>query len=168
EIPYLRPFKHVGERCTRFELERYVAFAEPHRRRLIGRVDLDVPHDFVLQNTAYRLSETDERRYRDFDARWDACTGSLGSGAGPDGLHLGGERRTNAWLAIAVGQSAHDEVAHRDEVCEAVATPKELRGINRQDHLAEGQRFRASCKENFAAVGRSQPPANPPIVEVHG
>src|SRR5262249_9314459 len=103
-----------------------------------------------------------------FDIRRDAYTGTPNTGFGCDGLHFGGERRANTRLPVAVSQAAHDEVAHRDEAFKAVAAPKEFRRIDRQGHLAERQLFRAAFEENFATVGRRQPPANPPIVKVHG
>ena len=78
------------------------------------------------------------------------------------------QRRADARLAVAVAETTHLELGHRDEATQAVPAPDELLRVDGEGERAEGQRLPARLQEDVVPVRRGQPEGQAEVVEVGG
>ena len=165
-VPDRRALELVGEGRRGLQLERHVAPPDLRRRRRVGRVHLDPSAQVPRGDARDTSSIRSESRHGYLEPRWDSLARLLGLGPLAGRLQLGGERRAEAVLTVAVEEAADLELAEGDEPRHAIAGPEERLVVHADLDPTEGQRPRARLEHDGRLLGSRQPLGQPKIVEV--
>ena len=156
-VPHRRALEGVGERRRRIELERHRVSVDLHGRGFVGRIELEPAPEAAVRDAVHGVVEAHEDRHRDLDPRRDTLPGGVGGGPGPVRCDVGGQRRADARLPIAVAHAPHLELADGDEARQAIAGPEEVVGIAVELELSPGQRQRAIGEDHLAGAQHGCP-----------